>query len=164
MQLRPATPNDFPALLALNAEQVRFLSPLDEARLTNLHAQACWHQVIERDGGVVAFLLAFAPGADYDSTNYRWFDARGGRFVYVDRVVVGADAQGQGCGRSLYEALFEFARAQAFAEVVCEYDLDPPNPVSAAFHAGFGFGEVGQHCANGKQVSMQAARLARRTT
>ncbi len=159
MQLRPATPYDFPALLALNDEQVRFLSALDEARLTHLHAQACWHQVIERDGGVVAFLLAFAPGANYDSPNYRWFEARGGRLVYIDRVVVGASSQGQGYGRKLYEALFAFAHAQGFAEVVCEYDLDPPNPVSAAFHTGFGFNEVGRQMANGKRVSMQAAPL-----
>jgi predicted GNAT superfamily acetyltransferase len=156
---RPATPEDFPALLALNAEQVRFLSPLDAPRLAHLHAESAWRQVIEGDAGVCAFLLAFAPGADYDSPNYRWFEARSGRFLYVDRVVVGASAQGQGCGRRLYEALFAFAREAGFDAVVCEYDLDPPNPVSAAFHARFGFREVGRQVANGKQVSMQSAAL-----
>lgn len=159
VRLRPAAPEDFPALLALNAEQVRFLSPLDDARLTHLHAQAVWHQVIEGDTGVCAFLLAFASGADYDSPNYRWFEERGGRFLYVDRVVVAASAQGRGCGRQLYEALFAFACAAGFAAVVCEYDLDPPNPVSAAFHARFGFVEIGRQMANGKQVSMRRAEL-----
>lgn len=160
VRLRPATIEDFPALLALNAEQVRFLSTLGEARLAHLHAESAWHQVIEGDTGVRAFLLAFAPGADYDSPNYRWFEARGGRFLYVDRVVVAAAAQGQGCGRQLYKALFAFAREVGFEAVVCEYDLDPPNPVSAAFHARFGFVEIGRQMANGKQVSMQAAGLA----
>ncbi len=159
MPLRTATLDDVPALLALNAEQVRFLSPLDAPRLAHLHAESAWHQVIEDDAGVCAFLLAFAPGTDYDSPNYRWFEARGGHFLYVDRVVVGASAQGQGCGRRLYEALFAFAREAGFDAVVCEYDLDPPNPVSAAFHARFGFREVGRQVANGKQVSMQSAAL-----
>lgn len=159
MHLRGATHEDFPALLALNAEQVRFLSPLDATRLAHLHAQAVRSHVIEGDTGVCAFLLAFAPGADYDSPNYRWFEARGGRFLYVDRIVVAASAQGQGCGRRLYEALFAFARAAGFEAVVCEYDLDPPNPVSAAFHARFGFVEISRQRANGKQVSMQAAQI-----
>jgi predicted GNAT superfamily acetyltransferase len=107
---RLATHEDFPPLLALNAEQVRFLSPLDEARLAHLHAESAWHQVIEDDTGVCAFLLAFAPGAHYDSPNYRWFEARGGRFLYIDRIVVAASAQGKGCGRQLYAALFDYAR------------------------------------------------------
>jgi uncharacterized protein len=73
--------------------------------------------------------------------------------------VVGASAQGQGGGRRLYEALFAFTREASFDDVVCEYDLDPPNPVSAAFHARFGFVEIGRQRANGKQVSMQSARI-----
>jgi predicted GNAT superfamily acetyltransferase len=159
MHLRNATTHDFPALLALNAEQVRFLSPLDAPRLAHLHAESVWHQVLESKAGVCAFLLAFAPGADYDSPNYRWFEARSGRFLYVDRIVVAASAQGQGCGRRLYEALFDFARKAGFEAVVCEYDLDPPNPVSAAFHARFGFVEIGRQMANGKHVSMQATNV-----
>ena len=159
VQLRPATIDDLPALLALNAEQVHFLSPLDAPRLAHLHAQAAWHQVIEGDTGVCAFLLAFTPGADYDSPNYRWFEARGGRFVYVDRVVVGASAQGQGGGRRLYAALFGFAREAGCEAVGWVYDLGRANPVSAGFLASFGFVEVGRQVANGKQVSMQAARI-----
>jgi hypothetical protein len=157
MHLRPVSPADFPALLALNAESVRFLSPLDASRLAHLHAQCSWQRVLEDADGIAAFLLAFAPGADYDSPNYRWFAARGGAFIYIDRVVVAPRARGLGAGRALYAALFEHARAAGVAELTCEYDLDPPNPVSAAFHARFGFREVGRQMANGKQVSMQAA-------
>ncbi|MEZ5478989.1 MAG: hypothetical protein R3E95_16365 [Thiolinea sp.] len=43
----------------------------------------------------------------------------------------------------------------------CEYDLEPPNPASARFHAGFGFREVGRQTVAGgkKQVSLQVVRL-----
>jgi uncharacterized protein len=159
--LRDATHADFSAILALNAESVRFTSVLDEACLNALHAQSACHRVFEIDGAVVAFLLALREGADYESPNYRWFAQRYGKFLYVDRVVVGGACQGRGVGALLYEDLFAFARACGVEQVTCEFDLQPPNPASARFHARFGFREVGtQWLAGGKkQVSLQARPL-----
>jgi predicted GNAT superfamily acetyltransferase len=162
MILSPATPAHFPAILALNAESVRMLSPLDADRLAALQAQAAMHTVVIRGGEVVAFLLAFAPGAAYDSPNYRWFDARYRAFLYVDRVVVSSAVRRAGLGRLLYEDLFRHARRAGHVRVACEFDIDPPNPASEAFHRSFGFREVGrQRVAGGaKGVSLQVAELA----
>lgn len=145
----------------LNAESVHFLSPLDAPRLRHLHAQAAYHRVLEIDGRVGAFLLALREGADYDSPNYRWLAQRYGEFLYIDRVVVATLQRGQGLGALLYEDLFAFARASGVAQVTCEFDLDPPNPGSARFHARFGFREVGTQwlAAGKKQVSLQARAL-----
>jgi predicted GNAT superfamily acetyltransferase len=160
--LRGATRDDFPAILALNAESVHFLSPLDEARLAALHREAALHLVARTGDEVVAFLLAFRESAEYDSENYRWFAARYARFLYVDRVVVSAAQRGARIGDRLYAALLEHARARGVATIVCEFDLEPPNPVSQGFHAKLGFREVGtQRVASGrKRVSMQALELA----
>lgn len=157
--IRDASPADFPALLALNAESVHFLSPMDRLRLQQLFAQAAYCRVIEQDGGVTAFLLAFREAADYDSPNYRWFAARYPQFLYIDRVVVAANQQGKGLGALLYADLFAFARSQAVTRITCEFDIDPPNETSRRFHARFGFHEVGsQWLGNGnKQVSLQEA-------
>ena len=159
--IRAATAADFARILALNAESVQFLSPLDEARLHGLHAQAAWHRVAEIDGRVAAFLLVLREGADYDSPNYRWFAQRYTQFLYVDRVVVDAAAQGHGLGALLYADLLAFAQTQAVATLTCEFDLEPPNPASARFHARFGFREVGTQWLGGgkKQVSLQAREL-----
>lgn len=159
--IRPAGADDFPAILALNAESVHFLSPLDATRLQALHAQAAYHRVVDIDGRVVAFLLALREGADYDSPNYRWFAQRYAQFLYIDRVVVGAAQQGRGLGARLYEDLFAFARANNAGHVTCEFDVEPPNPTSAGFHARFGFREVGTQRLGGsnKQVSLQARSL-----
>ena len=54
--IRDAAPRDFPAILALNAESVHFLSPLDEARLRRLHTQAARHRVVEVDGSHVIMI------------------------------------------------------------------------------------------------------------
>ena len=157
-RIRPAIAADFPAILALNAAWVHFLSPLDAARLRLLHAQAAYHRVAEIDGRVGAFLLAFREGAAYDSPNYLWFAQRYSEFLYIDRIVVDPEQQGRGLGARLYDDLFAYAQIAGVATVTCEFDLDPPNPGSQKFHARFGFREVGtQWLAGGKkQVSLQA--------
>jgi len=159
MHLRDYRPDDADAVLALNAASVAVLSPLDAVHLRALAAQAAHHRIAERDGAPVGFLLALREGSAYDSPNYRWFAARYPRFLYIDRVVVGADQRGLGVGAALYADLFAFARAAGLDTVACEYDVEPPNEASARFHARFGFGEVGrQRLAGGKQVSLQVAR------
>jgi hypothetical protein len=161
--LRDAGPRDHSAILRLNAQSVSFLSPLDASALQHLAQQAAYLRVIELGGEagseVAAFLLALGPGADYASENYRWFAARYPQFLYIDRVVVASEHHGRGLGRAMYGDLFAFAREHACPRVVCEFDVQPPNPVSEAFHARFGFREVGSQWVRGglKRVSLQEA-------
>lgn len=157
--IRDAVDADFPTLLALNAESVQFLSPMDSARLQHLHRAAAYHRVAEVQGKPVAFLLALREGVDYDSPNYRWFDQHYRQFLYIDRIVVAAAEQGKRLGAALYDDLFAFARSQGIAEITCEFDIDPPNEPSRRFHARYGFREVGKQWVAGgkKQVSLQAA-------
>jgi hypothetical protein len=158
--LRDAGRGDFDAILALNAASVQALSPLDHARLEWLHGMRAAHRVVSVNGDVRAFLLAFREGSAYDSPNYRWFAARYPRFLYVDRVVVDAEARGHGLGRLLYEDLITLARSSEVGMICCEYDTEPPNPASAAFHARFGFREVGaERLGPGKAVSLRVLEL-----
>lgn len=158
--LRQASAADFPAVLALNAQSVHFLSPLTPDRLDILHARAALHLVLEHQGTVAAFLLAFRENADYDSVNYTWFSQRLPRFLYIDRVVVDPQWRGTGLGRKLYEQVFAHARQHDVALVTCEFDIDPPNPASGQFHARLGFHEVGrQEAGGGKLVSLQMAEV-----
>jgi hypothetical protein len=57
--------------------------------------------------------------------------------------VVAASARGRGCARRLYQDLFKQAGRAGHEHVVCEVNISPPNPASDAFHAAFGFVEVG---------------------
>ena len=159
--IRNAIADDFPAILALNAESVHFLSPLDAMRLRDLHAQSAYHRVVEHEEKVAAFLLAFREGADYDSPNYRWFAQRYAQFLYIDRIVVAATARGLGFGAQLYDDILAFAAGTNAARLTAEFDVEPPNPVSAAFHRRYGFREVGTQWIGGdrKQVSLQAREL-----
>ena len=158
--IRDARPADREAILALNLESEALMSPMDAARLSELGAMAAYLRVLEDEAGIAAFLLAFREGAAYDSPNYRWFDARFPRFLYVDRIAVAGDRQGRGLGPALYADLFEFARTHEVPRVVCEYYSTPLNEPSRRFHERAGFREIGsQWLANGKQVSFQEAEL-----
>ena len=90
-----------------------------------------------------ALLLTFDQSADYDSPNFLWFRDRFARFVYIDRIVVDAEARGAGLARKLYGQLFDLARAAGHDMIACEVNSQPPNPGSDAFHAAMGFVEAG---------------------
>ncbi|RPI32651.1 MAG: GNAT family N-acetyltransferase [Actinomycetota bacterium] len=159
--MRPAEAGDFAAIRALNDAWVQYTSPLDEAGLVHLHAQAAYHRVAEIDGCIVGFLLAVGPGQGYESPNYRWFAARWDDFLYIDRVVVAGDHQGTGVGGALYDEVSAWAAQRGFGRLVCEVNVEPPNPVSDAFHTRRGFVEVGtQWVAGGtKRVSLRELTL-----
>jgi len=90
------------SLLALNNAHAEELSFLTQERLVELLGEAF---AARRIGTVDAFLLAFDQDAAYDSPNFLWFRARYQRFVYVDRIVVGASARGRGGAAPLSRSL-----------------------------------------------------------
>lgn len=128
-------------LLTLNALNETELSPLDGPGLRRLVRQSA---LTLRIGTGDALLIVLDQTADYDSPNFQWFKARYGDFLYIDRVVVARHARGQGCARRLYAALFDVAGRLQARRIVCEVNLDPPNPASDAFHRAMGFLEVGR--------------------
>lgn len=132
---------------------------MDLERLQTLHALSCYHRVATNYGRIAGFLLAMRETAPYQNENFIWFASRYPRFIYVDRVVVSREFSGMKIGTSLYNDLFGFARIDGVKTLVCEYNIEPPNAASKAFHDRFGFEEVGtQRVANSsKLVSMQAA-------
>lgn len=166
MHLRDATPADYAAILELNRLSVAVLSPLDLAQVRSLDAIAHGFRVIEvHEPGprIAAFLLTLRQGAPYNSPNFLWFDQRYADFLYVDRIVVGAEYRGQGLGQRLYADLFAQAEAEGVGQIALEVDIDPPNPASLKFHQQQGFVEVGQLRPYGtKIVSLQLKTLTSR--
>jgi uncharacterized protein len=139
---------DHDAILALNRASERETSPMDRAGLDDYLA-AAFHIGL-RDAGRAAFLIALDQSSSHDGVNFSWFRARYPRFVYVDRIVVAEVARGQGHARRLYEELITKAREAAHTLLCCEVNVEPPNETSLAFHAAFGFSEVGRATLVGK--------------
>ncbi|SFO88926.1 hypothetical protein SAMN03159463_03176 [Mesorhizobium sp. NFR06] len=151
LPIERVSPADEAAILALNNEHAAELSWLEPERLSFLLGEAFYTR---RIGMLEAFIMCFDQDARYDSPNFLWFRERYPRFVYVDRVVVAAEARGRGHARRLYEDLFEHARDSGYAVVTCEVNADPPNPASDAFHAALGFAEIGDAVIHGGKKSV----------
>ncbi|CAK9781392.1 acetyltransferase [Cutaneotrichosporon oleaginosum] len=151
---RPLAPADVAPLLALNNEHAQALSWQEPGQFDTLLGTAFHTRTIGPEGAPAALLVAFDQSAAYDNDNFRWLKARFSTFVYIDRVVVAASAAGKGYARALYDELGETAAAAGQQRLVCEINVDPPNPGSVAFHSKMGFREVGRaRLDNGKTVA-----------
>ncbi|MDN4477027.1 GNAT family N-acetyltransferase [Demequina sp. SYSU T00039] len=160
LRLRVMRDSDLPAVTALNAAASPALNLLSEDEMRELTTM-CDVRLVATGARreVVAFLLSLGMGQAYASENYRWFEERGVRHQYIDRIVVSPTAKGTGVGRALYESVFERARERGAAEVTTEVFLDPPNPGSVAFHEHLGFRHLGEQRI--REGSVLVALLAR---
>lgn len=160
LRLRVMRDSDLPEVLALNTEAAPAVTVLTEDQM---RALVGWCDValvaLGRDGAVIAFLLSLGPGQPYESENYRWFESRGVRHQYIDRIVVGAGARGTGVGRAMYESVFERARERGATEVTAEVNVRPANPRSIAFHEHLGFRQLTEQETRGGEI--RVALLAR---
>ena len=92
--------------------------------------------VAEQDSLVVGYAgtTRFRPKAAYDTT--------------VETTIYCApESIGKGLGTQLYAALFATLSGENIHRIVAGYV--PPNPISAALHARFGFKEIGVFSENG---------------
>jgi len=135
------------AVLSLNNSHANETSTLDETSLAELLGMTSYARGI--DSGATAFLIALDQNAPYRNPNFSWFKQSRESFVYIDRIIVAASARGQGIARILYDDLFVVAQQAGQDRVVCEVNMEPPNPASEAFHLAMGFKEVGQAAIHG---------------
>ena len=150
--LRPYRTTDLDQLVAVNDAAYPAVPITSADELAELIAMSTV-AVVADDGAASGFLLGMPPGLPYQSENYLFFSARArersSTFVYVDRIVLAAHLRGQGIGPRLYDAAFAEARRVGAGEVLCEVNVEPPNPGSLAFHTRIGFVEVGRQSTKG---------------
>lgn len=160
-KIQATTANDLPILLKLNAAAVPAVNYLRYEEIRNLFVQAVYFQCLWREDDVIGFLIALAPGASYDSPNYRWFESKYDEFIYVDRIVIHPSQQRVGLGRHFYDNLKKFVACR-FPLITCEVNLRPRNESSLQFHKKYGFRQVGtQETENGgKEVSLLEYKIS----
>jgi predicted GNAT superfamily acetyltransferase len=159
--IRDVEPRDFDTILSLNESEVRFTSPMDLERLQFLDSISDYHKAAVVETNVAAFLLVMKAGCNYVNDNFQWFASRYDSFLYIDRIVVAREYRGMNLGTLLYKRLFDHARSINVTNIVCEYNVIPPNEASRKFHDKFSFGEVGTQWLDGgsKKVSLQLAQV-----
>ena len=144
MEIRDAVARDHDAVLALNNSAVPHVNALTPEEFAWIVAHAGYFRVAVDEDGLAGFVIAFPPGLNYWSLNYRWFTDfyAGHGFFYLDRIVVAGRARRTGVGRALYDDITRFA-AGTWPRIALEVNLLPPNPGSLAFHERLGFRRVG---------------------
>ena len=159
-EIRPSTVSDLPHILELNKGAIPAVNFLNEPEILNLFSQAEYFRSLWLNNEVIGFLIALGPGAIYDSPNYRWFELRYDRFLYIDRIVIDPTHQGLGYGRLFYDNLRESV-GQQFPKITCEVNLRPKNESSLRFHRLYGFRQVGTQETEegGKQVSLMVYKI-----
>lgn len=141
--IREMTHSDFDSIVHLNQNALEGVGPLDNESLSLLVKMSDQALVVDHDGDIAGFVITLPPGAEYDSSRYRWFeDELVDDYVYLDRIVVSQDHRRKGVASKLYQEI------EGDAPVALE--VYETNDVSLAFHESRGFEEVGALTHDGK--------------
>ena len=139
--IREMTHSDFDSIVHLNQNALEGVGPLDNESLSLLVKMADQALVADHGGDIAGFVITLPPGAEYDSSRYRWFeDELADAYVYLDRIVVSDDHRRKGVASSLYEE----------GDMPIALEVYETNDVSLAFHESRGFEEVGALTDEGK--------------
>jgi predicted GNAT superfamily acetyltransferase len=142
IKVRDVADEELPLVLDLNEQALPHVNRIDLDTIRWFARTVTYFRVAEIGGRVAAFLIAITPQADYPSPYFGWFCQRYSDFLYIDRVAVAPWARHQGLGWALYRDLEQVALESGWIVVTDVYS-DPPNHISLAFHAKYGFEQVG---------------------
>lgn len=124
----------------LNKPQVGNLT-LDKLKL--LVKNSHYLKVAFYNGNPAGFLLCLIEDKNYDSPNYQWVSKKYSNFIYIDRISIMPQFQNMKIGTAFYLDLITFSCLNNFSSIICEVNIQPPNPGSFRFHKRFDFLECG---------------------
>ncbi|MGZ8719802.1 MAG: GNAT family N-acetyltransferase, partial [Aeromicrobium sp.] len=88
MEIRTIRSSDLDTVLTLNQGALEGVGTLDADRLQWIVGLSDQALVADFDGVIGGFVITIAPGTEYDSANYAWFEERFETHCYLDRIVV----------------------------------------------------------------------------
>ena len=123
-----------------NVPEVGSLDSIDQQK--KLLSFSSYHSILLEDDELIGFAICFRESRPYWSENYKYFENKLDRFLYVDRIAIRNDYRRQGHAKRMYEDIFNFA-GQYGLTVTAEVNTKPANQGSIRFHEYMGFKEVG---------------------
>ena len=140
MLIRPATPTDLPAILAIYNEAVLNTPATADYEPSTLAARTAWYEERMHKGFPV--LVAEAAEQILGWSSLSPYHARiGYRFSAEVSVYVAAECRGQGVGKQLLPPLIEAGRAGGLHVLIAS--IDSENEASIRLHAAQGFQTIG---------------------
>jgi len=123
-----------------NVPEVGSLDSLDQQK--KLLSVSSYHSILLEDDELIGFAICFRESRSYWSENYKYFENKLDRFLYVDRIAIRSEYRRQGHAKRMYEDIFNFANQDELT-VTAEVNTKPANQGSIRFHEYMGFKEVG---------------------
>ena len=138
----PFLKSDLDEIWHINQENIPEVG--DVSDLERLEKLTDWssHVIVVREYDIAGFIILMREGQTYDSLNYDFFNSQNFPFLYVDRIAIKDGHRRKGFGRMIYEKTIDIAK-DLNVSTCCEVNTIPRNDPSLAFHASFGFKEVG---------------------
>ena len=131
-------------LYSLNQENTPEVGSLNDAKsFRKLFGLSSNSLLIEYKNQVIGFMICFRENSIYDSENYKFFNDKKKKFLYIDRVVIKSGFRRIGFGTEIYKYIDEVA-SKNFLPICCEVNSMPRNEISINFHIKNGFTEVGE--------------------
>jgi len=125
----------------LNNSYSPFLGPLDGiGQLKKLLNMSLYTLVIMDQKIIKGFCVIFKENSDYESKNYKYFNEKHGKFLYIDRIGISEDLKQKGLGTLMYKHIFN--NNSNNVPVCAEVNSIPLNEASISFHLRLGFKEV----------------------
>ena len=123
-----------------NVPKVGSLDSIDQQK--KLLSVSSYHSILLEDDELIGFAICFRESRPYWSENYKYFENKLDRFLYVDRIAIRNEYRRQGHAKRMYEDIFSFAGHDGLT-VTAEVNTKPANQGSIRFHEYMGFKEVG---------------------
>lgn len=131
-------------LYSLNQENTPEVGSLNDAEsFRKLLELSSTSLLIEYKNQVIGFMICFRENSVYGSENYKFFNDKKEKFIYIDRVVIKSGFRRMGFGTEIYKHIDEVA-SKNFLPICCEVNSMPRNEISINFHIKNGFTEVGE--------------------
>lgn len=138
ISIRPAREEDLPGIFAIYNHAILHSTATFDTEPKDAQAQLCWFQ---KHRPPYPIFVASAPKVLGWASLSEWSERCAYRTTAENSVYVHADAQGQGLGRQLMEAVLKAGKAEGIHTVIAR--IADQNQASVALHRGLGFETIG---------------------
>ena len=132
------------AIFKLNQQNTPEVGSLESIEhLKKLIELSAYNLLMLHDQEIVGFIICMREGSMYESENYKFFEKRLKKFLYVDRVAIDENHRRSGLGIAIYENIFVHANNEDLP-IALEVNTQPVNQPSLNFHEKMGFEKIGR--------------------
>ena len=159
--LRDAKHSDIDKIVQINKSAIPAVNYVSYNEFEWFLNRKLYFKIAENSHGAISgFLLVLPSGLEYKSLNYKWFSGKYDKFAYIDRIVIMDEFKENGIGKSLYLDLEKNISGHKL--IACEFNIEPPNPISKKFHESLNYENVGYQFTENetKKVSLMIKKIS----